>query len=399
MPPARSRKALARLRDYDRFSSEIRKLLENARRQAARSVNAVLTATYWEIGHRIVEFQQGGRGRAEYGEALLKRLSLDLIRRFGRGFSERNLEQMRLFYLAYTPKKISQTLSAKLDAGKSQTLSAETGSNPRVRNCQTLSGKLSPEQLIRAFPLSWSHYARLLQVDKAKAREFYETEALRGGWTVRQLDRQIGTQFYERTMLSRNKAAMLAKGARKKPGDAASPEEEIKDPYVLEFLGLKDEYSETEIEEALIRHLESFLLELGGDFTFVARQKRLRVGDAWYRVDLVFYHRRLRCLVLIDLKLDRFTHADAGQMHLYLNYAREHWTHPDENPPVGLILCTKKNEAVAHYALEGLRNKVLASEYKTTLPTERKLSAELKRTWLALERYRVKRSRVPSGES
>ena len=185
---------------------------------------------------------------------------------------------------------------------------------------------------------------------------------------------------------------MLKKGAVQKPQDRTSPEEEIKDPYVLEFLGLKDEYSENDLEEALIRHLESFLLELGGDFTFVARQKRLRVGDEWYRVDLVFFHRLLRCLVLVDLKVGKFTHADAGQMHLYLNYARKHWTNSDENPPVGLILCARKNEDVARYALENLPSKVLAAEYKTVLPNENKLAEELKRTRVQLEHSAVKKS-------
>ena len=173
---------------------------------------------------------------------------------------------------------------------------------------------------------------------------------------------------------------MLRKGEKPLPADAVSPEEEIKDPLVLEFLGLKDEYSETDLEEALIRHLESFLLELGGDFAFVGRQRRLRIGNAWYRIDLLFFHRRLRCLVIIDLKLGMFTHADAGQMHLYLNYAREHWTHEHENPPVGLILCSQRDEAVAHYALDGLPNKVLAAQYKMALPDEQVLVDELKRT-------------------
>lgn len=199
--------------------------------------------------------------------------------------------------------------------------------------------------------------------------------------------------FYERTALSRNKAAMLRKSGVATPDDAVSPEEEVKDPYVLEFLRLKDEYSETDVEEALIRHLESFLLELGGDFTFVGRQRRLRVGSAWYRVDLLFFHRRLRCLVVIDLKLGELTHADAGQMHLYLNYAREHWTMPDENPPVGLILCAKKDHAVAKYALEGLRNKVLAAEYRTTLPKEQVLIEEIERTRRQIERRRKARTR------
>ena len=231
-----------------------------------------------------------------------------------------------------------------------------------------------------SFPLPWSHYARLLQVQNPLSRRFYEVEALRGGWSIRQLDRQIDSQFYERTALSRNKVALLTKGVHTRPEDNVTPEEEVKDPYVLEFLDLKDEYSESEVEAALIRHLETFLLELGGDFTFVGRQRRLRVGDAWYRVDLLFFHRRLRCLVVIDLKLGKFTHADAGQMHLYLNYAREHWAMPGENPPVGLILCAEKDAAVAHYALENLPNKVLAAQYRTTLPDEATLVAEMERT-------------------
>ena len=242
-----------------------------------------------------------------------------------------------------------------------------------------------PSSIASSFPLPWSAYVRMLGVKNEHARKFYETEALRGGWSVRQLDRQINSQFYERTALSRNKAAMLSKGKKALPEDRVDPAEEIKDPFVLEFLGLKDEYSESDLEEALIRHLEGFLLELGSDFCFIGRQKRLRIGDEWYRVDLLFFHRRLRCLVIIDLKIGRFTHADAGQMHLYLNYAREHWVHEDENPPVGLILCAQKDEAVARYALEGLPNKVMASEYRTVLPGEKELAAEIGRTQALLE--------------
>jgi predicted nuclease of restriction endonuclease-like (RecB) superfamily len=262
-----------------------------------------------------------------------------------------------------------------------------------TRKSETLSRISDLPELAGRFRLSWSHYVLLVRTRSKHARVFYETEALRGGWTVRQLRRQIDSQFYERTALSRNKAAMLRKGAVATPDDAVSPEEEIKDPYVLEFLRLKDEYSETDVEEALLRHLESFLLELGGDFTFVGRQRRLRVGAAWYRVDLLFFHRRLRCLVVIDLKLGELTHADAGQMHLYLNYAREHWTMPDENPPVGLILCAKKDHAVAKYALEGLRNKVLAAEYRTTLPKEQVLIEEIEKTRRQIEGRRKARNR------
>jgi predicted nuclease of restriction endonuclease-like (RecB) superfamily len=206
---------------------------------------------------------------------------------------------------------------------------------------------------------------------------------------VKQLDRQISSRFYERTLLSKNKSAMLKKAEKPLREDLVTAEEEIKNPYVLEFLGLKDEYSENDFEEALIKHLEIFLLELGGDFAFIGRQKRLRIGNEWYRVDLLFFHRKLKCLVVIDLKVGKFTHADAGQMHLYLNYAKEHWTHKEENPPVGLILCSAKDSAVAKYALEGLPNKVLASEYKLALPDEKILREELKKTQkLLLERVK-----------
>jgi predicted nuclease of restriction endonuclease-like (RecB) superfamily len=350
------------------------RLLEDSRRASVRAVNAFMTATYWELGRRIVEGEQSGGKRAGYGKELLKRLSSDLTAKFGRGFSQRNLEQMRLFYLGW---RISQTLSAKSQRAEI----TPGGSKISPDSPSELS---HPVPAIR-FPLPWSHYVRLIAVKSEEARAFYEVEALRGGWSVRQLDRQIGSQFYERTALSRNKAAMLRKGSEARPEDAVTPEEEIKDPFVLEFLGLRDEYSESDLEEALIRQLENFLLELGGDFAFIGRQRRLRVGDEWYRVDLLFFHRRLRCLVVIDLKLGKLTHADAGQMHLYLNYAREHWTNPGENPPVGLILCAQRDTAVAHYALEGLPNKVLAAEYRTTLPDEEVLAAEVERTRKSLE--------------
>lgn len=181
---------------------------------------------------------------------------------------------------------------------------------------------------------------------------------------------------------------MLKRGEEALPGDALSPEEEIKDPFVLEFLDLKDEYSESDLEEALIHRLEDFLLELGGDFAFIGRQRRLRIGKEWYRIDLLFFHRRLRCLVVIDLKLGKFTHADAGQMHTYLNYARVHWTIEGENPPVGLILCAEKDSTLAKYALEGLPNKVLASEYQMALPDEKLIAAELEKTRRQIEARR-----------
>ena len=351
------------LHNYGDIRAEIVGLLQAARNASIRSVNALMTATYWEIGRRIVEFEQQGQERAEYGEALIRQLAVDLTGQFGRGFGAVNLSQMRRFYLTWPPQRIFQTPSEKSSA-------------------------LS--ELASKFPLPWSAYVRLLSVKNSDARAFYETEALRSGWSIRQLDRQIGSQFYERIALSNNKAAMLESAEHAEPGDAITPEQAIKDPFVLEFLNLKDEYSESDLEAALIQNLTDFLLELGDDFAFLGRQKRLRIDDTWFRVDLLFFHRRLRCLVVIDLKVGKFGYADAGQMHLYLNYAREHWMKAGENPPVGLILCAEKGAAEAHYALDNLPNKVLAAEYQTVLPDEKLIAEELDRSRVQLEGRHLK---------
>jgi predicted nuclease of restriction endonuclease-like (RecB) superfamily len=276
---------------------------------------------------------------------------------------------MREFFLACS---IPQTVSAELNEPSQIQDSQE--------NPQTAAAKSAGLAWSSPFRVPWSHYVRLLSVDNRQARTFYENEALRGGWSVCQLDRQIATQFFERTQLSRNKAALVRRGQPADPTEQLTPEQEIKNPFVLEFLGLKDESSENALEEGLIHRLQEFLLELGSDFAFLARQRLLRVGDEWYRIDLLFFHRRLRCLVIIDLKIGKFTHADAGQMSLYLNYAREHWTLADENPPMGLILCSEKNEAVAHYAPGNLNNKVLSSQYKLALPDEKELAKEIAKT-------------------
>ena len=352
--------------NYENIRTGIVELLKAARSAAARNVNSIMTATYWEIGRRIVTLEQGGEHRAEYGEQLIEQLAGDLTRQFGRGFGRANLRQMRAFYLARPEPQIRQTLSGESTSASDFNA---IGSN---------SSTTSP--LVDRFPLPWSAYVRLLSVKRSEARSFYETEALRLGWSVRQLDRQISSQFYERIALSQNKAAMLQKADTAEPGDSITPEEAIKDPFVLEFLDLKDEYSESDLEEALIQHLTDFLLELGDDFAFLGRQRRLRIDDVWFRIDLVFFHRRLRCLLIADLKVGKFSYADAGQMHLYLNYAREHWMKPGENPPVGLILCAEKGAAEAHYALDNLPNKVLAAEYKTILPDEKVIAEELERS-------------------
>ena len=403
-------------------------LLEEARRQSARSVNAILTATYWEIGRRIVEFVQAGETRAEYGEEVLVNLSRDLTKKFGRGFTRDNLQRMKSFYQLWPYNQISATLarqpvligvvaricgtpshksltadifqtsSAALgicgtvshksaDTGKLQTASAKSATPiyATVSRKSEIDTELYLEALCHAFPLSWSHYVRLLSVEKPEARAFYETESLRGGWSVRQLDRQVSTLFYERTALAKNKAKLLTTGAKARSEDAVSVEEEIKSPFVLEFLGLRDDYAENDLEDSLVRHLEAFLLELGNDFTFVARQKKIRVGKQWYRIDLLLFHRRLRCLFIFDLKLGRFTHADAGQMNLYVNYAAEHLSLADENPPVGLILCSEHDEAVARYSMGNLTNKILAAQYKLALPDPRLLEKEIEKTRRMLE--------------
>jgi predicted nuclease of restriction endonuclease-like (RecB) superfamily len=361
--------------NYKNIRTGIVELLKAARSAAARNVNSIMTAAYWEIGHRIVQSEQQGEARAEYGQQLVEQLAKDLSKQFGRGFGNANLWKMRAFYLAWPDERILSTLSR------------ESVKSTQISDLRSPSSSIPA--LAKQFPLPWSAYVRLLSVKRPEARSFYEAEALRSGWSVRQLDRQIGSQFYERIALSRNKAAMLQKAEAAEPGDAITPEEAIKDPFVLEFLDLKDEYSESALEEALIQHLADFLLELGDDFAFVARQRRLRIDDKWFRVDLVFFHRRLRCLVIADLKATPFSYADAGQMHMYLNYARENWMKSGENPPVGLILCTEKGAAEAHYTLDNLPNKILAAEYQTVLPDEKLIAEELERSRRELEQRRL----------
>ena len=305
---------------YRAVFGDVSKIIDAARESAVRSVNAAMTAAYWLIGRRIVEFEQSGEERAEYGAALIERLAEDLTVQFGRGFSLQNIYNMRLFYLSYQPDRILQTLSGK------------SAPPPGRQILQTASGEFDPPSVELGFDDLWSAYVRLLSVRNESARQFYETEALRGGWSVRQIDRQIGSRFYERTALSKNRAAMLTGGQRKRPEDIALPGEQrkrpedialpgeqIKDPFVLEFLDLRDEYSESDLEESLIRHLETFLLELGDDFCFMGRQRRLRVGGRWYRVDLLFYHRSLRTC-LQSLKYDKLRRLPEGGVIMSHSY-------------------------------------------------------------------------------
>ena len=352
----------AKQTNYNNFIKELAAVIDAGRHTAVRYVNVALVATYWSIGRRMVEYEQAGKQRAEYGQELLKRISKDLTIKFGRGFSPDNLEAMRRFYSVY---KISETPSRKLEPQDTDFI---TGYAAR-------------------FKLSWSHYRLLIGVEEPEKRAFYETACKEGNWSVRQLDRQIHSLLYDRTALSKRKKAVIAKAQEK--SIVPKPEDEIKDPYILEFLNLKDEYSESELEEALIKHLEHFLLELGTGFTFVARQKRITLEDTHYRLDLLFYHRVLKCLVAIDLKLDKFTHADAGQMNLYLNYLKDREKLAGENDPVGIILCTGKKETVVKYALGGMSNQIFTSRYKLQLPDPKTLEAELEHEKQRLLEYKI----------
>ena len=373
--------------NYSKLITDLASLIEQGRKTAVRYVNTALVATYWFMGRRIVEYEQKGKERAKYGEALLKKISADLTTRFGKGFTERNLDYMRQFYLIYP--EISHTLCAKLPEDgaieKSYTAGAEL--IPILKGVSGIS-----ETLIRKFPLSWSHYRLLIYIDEPFKREFYEAESIRGNWSVRQLDRQIQSMLYERTALSKRKLAVIAK-AHEKP-IILKPEDEIKDPYILEFLGLKDEYSESQLEEALIKHLEHFLLELGIGFTFVARQKRITLEGTHYRLDLLLYHRILKCLIAIDLKISKFTYADAGQMNLYLNYLKDKEKLPEENDPVGIILCSDKNKTVVEYALGGMNNKIFTSKYRLQLPEPEVLKSEIEH-----ERQRLLEMKIVEKES
>jgi predicted nuclease of restriction endonuclease-like (RecB) superfamily len=367
-------------RNYSNLLNRIANILIEARVKVVREINKAQVLAYWEIGREIVDFEQKGMVRAEYGEELIVRLAKDMTERFGKGFSERNLRNMRAFYLNFP---IRQTVSAEsIEKGKSQIPSGKSETVSRKSSIlQTLSAKSQKLQIPSdEFEpmLPWSHYCELLKVEKPLARSFYEQEAVQNNWSVRELKRQINSMLFERLALSKDSKAVM-KMARK--GQIIEkPEDAIKDPYILEFLNLKEEasYTESQLEEALTDKLQYFLLELGRGFSFVARQKRITISNRHYYIDLVFYNRLLKCFVLIDLKTGELDHADIGQMNFYLNYFKENEKTEDENDPIGIILCAKKDDIFAKYVLGGLSNKVFASKYKLALPSEKELRLKLK---------------------
>jgi len=350
--------------------TEVRQLVQSARRSISTIVDTFQVMTNFEIGRRIVEHEQKGAKRAVYGAELLKELSSRLTEEFGRGFSRSNLEYMRKFFLEWQKHaSISQTASGKL-AGQ-EILQTASGQSALTEISQTPSGKFK-----RPFTLSWSHYVVLMTIQDPEERSFYEIESAQSNWNVRELKRQKASCLYERLALSRDKDG-IRKLARE--GQViVRPEDLLKEPLVLEFLGLdaKASYSESDLEQAIIDRLEHFLLELGKGFLFEARQKRFTFDEDHYFVDLVFYNRLLRCYVIIDLKLDKLTHQDLGQMQMYVNYYDREVKLPDENPTIGLLLCKSAKKTVVELTLPKGTN-IHAKEYNLYLPSKELLKQKL----------------------
>lgn len=333
--------------------SQIVDLLQSAKNKVVRTVNQTMVLTYFEIGRMLVEEEQGGKERAEYGKELLKGLSKVLSQEFGKGFSVKNLERMRTFYQIY---------------GKSSTLLTKSENHKNTVTETTFENVKQNE-----FVLSWSHYLKLMRIDNENERKFYEVESLKNNWSVRELNRQYDSALYTRLVLSRNKDKV--KELSEKGLILEKAKDAVKDPYILEFLGLPEhsEYSESQLEQGIIDKLEHFLLELGNGFTFVARQKRISLDDTHFRIDLVFYNRILKCFVLIDLKIGELKHQDLGQMQMYVNYYDREIKLKDENSTIGLVLCQNKRESVVEYTLPEKNEQIFASKYQTVLPSKEEL--------------------------
>ena len=310
----------------------VREVLQKARQSIAQSVNSTIVQAYWHVGRHIVEFEQGGENRAKYGNATIKELSSKLMAEFGNGFTITNLKLMRQFYLAFP---------------KGHALRDE---------------------------LSWTHYRSLLKVKNQEIRTWYMNECAHENWSTRQLDRQINTLFYERMLASRDKVT-VRKEIKTSAPDTLQPREIIRDPYILDFLGIPqgEHFLESSLEEMLISRLQHFLLELGKGYSLVARQKRISFDDKHFYIDLVFYNYLARCFVLIDLKTDELTHQDIGQMQMYVNYYTRELMNPGDNPPIGIVLCADKNDTVVKYTLPEDEKQIFAAKYMTYLPTREEL--------------------------
>ncbi len=348
-------------------------LIDAARKQTVRQTNSLMVFTYFHLGRLIVEHEQGGKDKAAYGEETIKHLSKNLTKQFGQGFSDRNLEQMRLFFTAFKHRKnelpIPQTVSAKsLPSAKSQAASA--------KSVQVTKSETAPRNSIAdVFPLSWSHYVILSRIKDSNERSFYEIESAQGNWSIREMERQLNSGLFERLALSKNKKKV--KELAKKGQIVGKPEDVLKTSYVLEFLGLQEKasYTESDLETAIINKIEHFLLEMGKGFLFQGRQVRFSFDEENFFVDLVLYNRLLQCFVLVDLKIGKLKHQDIGQMQMYVNYYDRHVKETFEKPTIGIIICKDKSDAVVEITLPKDNKTIFAKEYKLYLPTK----AELKK--------------------
>lgn len=332
--------------------------------QAQKQVNTALTLRNWAIGYYLVEYEQRGEDRAEYGERLYRQLASRLKDGGVKGLSFTSLHLCKQFYLSYP--QIVQSATEYLQLTDFQL-------NKIVQSLTEQSGQIqyTPTDMLLN-RLSFTHIVELIKADTHVKRAFYETEAIRNNWSVRELQRAMESMLFERTGISSNKQAVLNKH---RTGSGLKPEDVFRNPYILDFLGLEEKthYVETNLEQAIINHLQNFLLEMGRGFCFEARQKRITFDNTHYRIDLVFYNRILKCHVLLDLKIGEFSHADAGQMNVYLNYYKENEAHEGDNSPVGIILCAGKNETLVKYATTGLSHQVFVSKYLVNLPSETEL--------------------------
>jgi predicted nuclease of restriction endonuclease-like (RecB) superfamily len=368
--------------DFDGLVERCRQTHQELQRRAGRSVDTYLVIRNWLFGGYIVEYEQQGADRAEYGTYLIKRLSAALVARLGRGFSARSLEQCRKFYLA--EKQIAQTLSAQSEPEESAVFSRDPSIQQMLPELLTGQGAQAADwadlvpTLFQRFTLGWSHYVTLLAIDNPSERRFYEIEAQAGSWSVRELERQIASSLYERLALSRDKEEIRRLAEQGLVVEKAA--DIIKNPLVLEFLGLEERpaYSEHELESAIIDKLETFLLELGKGFLFEARQRRFTFDNDHYYIDLVFYNRLLRCYVLIDLKRDKLTHQDLGQMQMYVNYFDRYVKLDEELPTIGILLCHRKQDSLVELTLPKDSN-IFATKYQLYLPSKEELKAQLER--------------------
>jgi predicted nuclease of restriction endonuclease-like (RecB) superfamily len=362
--------------NYEQLVTAIDAATHSLLGRAAQAVNQALVLRNWLIGAHLVEFEQSGEDRARYGEQLLSNLAGDLRVKGLKGLGISMLKNCRQFYRTYP--QIRQSLTGDFTAIPSeseirQSVIGESSQDPAA---------LPPDHLLR---LSWTHFIELIRIEDSLKRTFYEVECIRGNWSVRQLQRQIGSLLYERTGISTDKEAVVRRADAQEP--SAPVAALLRDPYVLEFASLAERswYSEADLESALLDHLQAFLLELGTGFCFEARQKRITLGNEHDYVDLVFYHRILRCHILLDLKIRPFRHGDAGQMNFYLNYFKRHITAADDNPPAGIILCSDRDQTKVEFATAGLDNQLFVSRYLVALPSTEELREFIQRDREAIE--------------